>query len=243
MVSNNMLSDITFEQIEGNFWYAAYGPFRVIMMKDCGYINATKLCSSGGKDYKLWARNSIAKELIESLSIKMNGVQASEITYGNFKELDLPLQHTDGTIIPSAFNPCKTIHTSHETIADKLISGTYCHPLLVPHIACWVSADFAIMVSELVNGCISQEYKYKLNAMQLQLEQTTKSKIEADKELANQQIELDMLTQLELQHRRAYIISEIMKLDATLAKTKAEEDARKKGTSNSNLVKLPRLHN
>src|SRR5271156_2163097 len=37
-----------------------------------------------------------------------------------------------------------------------------------------------------------------------------------------------MLAELELQHRRAYVISEIMKLDAELAKTKAEEDARKK---------------
>src|SRR5271156_3747403 len=104
-----MLHDIAFQQITGNCWYAAYGPFRVVMMKDSGYINATKLCSSGDKDYKLWARNSITKELIESLSIKMNGVQASKNTHGNFKELDLPLQHTHGTIILSVFYPCKTI--------------------------------------------------------------------------------------------------------------------------------------
>src|SRR5271156_2634396 len=110
----------------------------------------------------------------------MNGVQASENKHGNFEELDLALQHVDGTIIPSALYPCKTIHTSHQTVVDKVISGTYCHPLLVPHIACWVSADFSIMVSELVNGFIAHEYKHKLDAMQLQLEQTTKSKIEAD---------------------------------------------------------------
>ena len=47
-----MISELVFDQIEGNFWYATYGPFRVIMMKDTGYVNATKVCSSGGKKYK-----------------------------------------------------------------------------------------------------------------------------------------------------------------------------------------------
>ena len=80
----------------------------------------------------------------------------------------------------------------------------------------------------MVNGYITQQYKHKLNIIQLQLDEATKSKGEAEEELANQQAQLDMLTELALQHRWAYIISEIMKLDAELAKTKAEEDARKK---------------
>src|SRR5271156_6335461 len=50
---------------------------------------------------------------------------ALENTHGNFEELDLPLQHADGTIIPSAFYPCKRIQTSHQTAVDKLISGTH----------------------------------------------------------------------------------------------------------------------
>ena len=56
---------------------------------------------------------------------------------------------------------------------DRLISGTYCHPDLIPHIACWVSVDFAMKVSKVVNGYITQEYKNKLGAMQSQLEQAT----------------------------------------------------------------------
>ena len=62
-----MLSEIAFEQIDGNFWFAAYGPFRVVMMKDTGYINATKMCSSGGKDYKDWSRLKSSYQLIQSL--------------------------------------------------------------------------------------------------------------------------------------------------------------------------------
>src|SRR3981189_116674 len=46
------LADIAYEQIVGKFWYGHYGQFRVVMMKDCGFINATKLCSDGGKDLK-----------------------------------------------------------------------------------------------------------------------------------------------------------------------------------------------
>ena len=69
-----MLSEIAFEQIEDNYWYAAYGPFRVIMMKDTGYINATKLCSSGGKDYNLWARNNAGKVLVDAVSKKLTEV-------------------------------------------------------------------------------------------------------------------------------------------------------------------------
>ena len=31
-----------------------------------------------------------------------------------------------------------------------LINGTYVYPLLIPHIASWISEDFAIKVSEIV---------------------------------------------------------------------------------------------
>src|SRR5271156_1201016 len=62
-----MLNDIAFKQITANYWHAAYGPFRVVMMKDSGYINATKLCISGGKEYKNWSRLQSSQELIQSL--------------------------------------------------------------------------------------------------------------------------------------------------------------------------------
>ena len=46
-----MISEVAFEQIQDNYWYGAYGEFRVIMMKDTGYINATKMCNDGGKNF------------------------------------------------------------------------------------------------------------------------------------------------------------------------------------------------
>src|SRR3977135_1317018 len=55
------LSDIAYEQIEGNFWYGCYGVFRVVMMKGCGFINATRLCSDGNKELKHWYENQVVR--------------------------------------------------------------------------------------------------------------------------------------------------------------------------------------
>ena len=65
------LADIAYEQIAGKFWYGSYGVFRVIIMKDCGFINATRLCSDGGKELKHWYENQISKELLQCLATKL----------------------------------------------------------------------------------------------------------------------------------------------------------------------------
>src|SRR3977135_2820808 len=109
-----MISDLVFDQIEGNFWYAAYGPFRVVMMKDTGYINASKMCSSGGKDYCDWLKNKSSKELIKALEQQM--VQENS---------NLPLENTDARIIGSVISSCKKINTGNKTEIDCIISGTY----------------------------------------------------------------------------------------------------------------------
>src|SRR3981189_2898860 len=110
-----MLSELVFEQIDGNFWYAAYGPFRVIMMKDTGYINATKLCSSGGKIYTKWSRLNGSQELIQALERNM----ALENTHGSASST---LEKADDQIWSSAFPSCKTFITANYTEVDCLIS-------------------------------------------------------------------------------------------------------------------------
>jgi KilA-N domain len=62
-----MLSCLAYEQINGNYWYAAYDEFNIIMMKDNSFVNATKLCSSRGRDYRNWLRQDQTKELIKYL--------------------------------------------------------------------------------------------------------------------------------------------------------------------------------
>src|SRR3981189_3193668 len=65
------LADIAYEQIASKFWYGNYGVFCVIIMKDCGFINATRLCIDGGKELKHWCENQISKELLKCLAMKL----------------------------------------------------------------------------------------------------------------------------------------------------------------------------
>src|SRR5271156_79522 len=166
-----MLSDIAFEQIVGNFWYGAYGPCRVVMMKDTGYINASKLCSSGGKEYREWARLKNSQELISVLE----GHKASVNTQEHFEEFNLTLLNSNRMIPRLLSPPCIFLQTANSSAEEKLISGTYCHPDLIPSIAGWISPIFQIMVNRVVNRCITQQYKDKLNMIQLQLDEATKS--------------------------------------------------------------------
>src|SRR3977135_1972039 len=179
-----MLSELVFEQIEGNFWYAAYGPFRVIMMKDTGYVNATKLCKSGGKDYKDWSRLKGSHELIHAIE--------NELALEN----TLPISNVQ--ICTMQKLACKQVQTRNRSDEGQQISGTYCHPDLIPHIACWISPDFALKVSKIVNGYITMEYKahlaaakQELHGKQLALEHATELREAAtlDAYRAQQQVE------------------------------------------------------
>jgi hypothetical protein len=124
---------VTFEPINEKYSNARYGEFDVIMDMTTGYINATKLCAQGGKLMKNWLSNDSSKELMKELEETIN--------------LSLENQ-TKISILVS----CSSF---------GYIKGTYVHPDLIPHIACWVSTKFAIKVSKIINewAQASQENK------------------------------------------------------------------------------------
>src|SRR3981189_1367012 len=136
------------------------------MMKDTGYTNATKMCSSGGKEYFRWRRLQSSAELIQALERNM-ALKNTQVTSAS------TLEDANHQIWRLASPPCIFVKTDNNTPTDQLKSGTYCHPVLIPHIACWVSVDFALKVSKVVNGYIAQEYKSKVGALELQLDQAT----------------------------------------------------------------------
>ena len=144
-----MISEVAFEQISGNYWYGAYGPFRVVMLKDTGYINATKMCTSGGKVYSKWTRLKTSAELIQAFE----NIQALENRHDTNT---LTLRDTDDQIWSSAF---KCITTGNQSEEDKLISGTYIHPDLVPSVAGWVSPNFQLMANRVVNNTLHYNIK------------------------------------------------------------------------------------
>ena len=60
-----MLSEVCYQQIEGDFYYGWYGGFNVVMMKSNGYVNATKLCADGGRRFQHWKDNNHVRDLIQ----------------------------------------------------------------------------------------------------------------------------------------------------------------------------------
>ena len=61
---NNTITKLEYEKIDDVYSKAKYAGFDVIMNMESGYINATKLCSDGGKLMKNWLQNNGNKELI-----------------------------------------------------------------------------------------------------------------------------------------------------------------------------------
>ena len=109
------------------------------------------MCSDAGKRFHEGKSNKQA--LLHTLEEMLGTGEASNFTYGDEAKA-LRNSETGNTV-----SVCKCITTENITAEDKLISGTYCHPLLVPHIACWVSADFAVMDIEVVNNYFIVENK------------------------------------------------------------------------------------
>jgi hypothetical protein len=160
LLSRKMLSEVAFEQIKDNYYYGAYGEFRVIMDKSNGYVNATKMCSSGGKDYDKWSRLKSSHELIQTLENNM----ALENTHGNHENFENVLGDGNPQIWGLPSLPCKVVHTLNQTDQERIISGTYCHPDLVPSIAGWISPIFQLKANRVVNKFILEEYRVKLAA-------------------------------------------------------------------------------
>ncbi|HSA76206.1 MAG TPA: KilA-N domain-containing protein [Nitrosarchaeum sp.] len=122
------LTEIIFEYVSDEKEYAR-GKYGdfEVIMNKDGYVNATKLCSSEEKRFKKWLENKSSKELINEVEKNLMARKR-------------------------AINIIK--------IGGKIgtqISGTYVHPLLIPHIASWISPKFAVKVSQIVNEYIINE--------------------------------------------------------------------------------------
>ncbi len=87
MQSNNTIIDITdiaYQQIKGNYYWAQYGDFKVIMDKSTGYINATQLCGQATtkegkkKEFFTWKQNNVSDELIKEVSASL-GIPRDEL--------------------------------------------------------------------------------------------------------------------------------------------------------------------
>jgi hypothetical protein len=156
----NTLRDLIFENIDDKYAWGNYGEFKVMMMRENGYINVTKLCKEGGKEFFTWKQNKSSELFLEAV----------------FPALGIPRA---GLLI--------TINSGN---TDTLIRGTYAHPELVPHIASWVSASFAIKVSRIVNEYFVKEEKERC------------ARLEAEKNVLQGE-KSDLIKSFEEERRRA----------------------------------------
>lgn len=160
------LSKIIFEHINDKYAYGKYDEFKVIIMKENRYINATKLCNETGKSFKHWLENANSKNLIEEV----------EKTF---------------TAGYPAVNKKSTIMVQGGKGTNGLINGTYVHELLIPHIASWISPSFAIKVSKIVNSFIVKEYQDSIKEKDDKISELEKilKNIERQNKIANEKLD------------------------------------------------------
>jgi len=59
------LKQVCYEHIKDSFYYGLFGDFKLVIDKNTGCFNATKLCDLTGKNFRNWARLQHSKALIE----------------------------------------------------------------------------------------------------------------------------------------------------------------------------------
>jgi hypothetical protein len=133
---NLAITQLITKNIDEKYAFAKYGNIEVVIMKSNGYINASKLCTLGGKRFVNWIRLENAQELIKEVENEIN----TEVS-------DLRLR----------LSPVISIKGGN----DQSLTGSYVHPDLVVHVASWLSPKFAIMVSKIVNNYIISEFERK----------------------------------------------------------------------------------
>ena len=137
------------------FIKTTYNDISVLIEKDSGYYNATKICKDNGKRFGNLSQNSDFKDMILSVSA--------------------------GAGIPA----CGLIMKINEDIPDahKDVRGTYIHPLLVNYVCQWANKAYAVKVSIMMN-LINEEAKLKCSTFESQLE-TEKRFVETLKDKNN----------------------------------------------------------
>ncbi|CAI2358705.1 KilA-N DNA-binding domain-containing protein [uncultured virus] len=116
----------TYKTIE--YCNGKYGDFEVIIRKDNGYINVTKLLAKYGKEIAGWHRLIASKIHLEKVCSHLGCARD-----------DLSIELLGG----------------NKTVAA--ISGTYYHPLLIPQIITWAKPEFGIESSMIVNQFMGQK--------------------------------------------------------------------------------------
>ncbi|CCU56358.1 N1R/p28-like protein [Mythimna separata entomopoxvirus 'L'] len=150
----NSLNDICYEHIKDSFYYSVFGDFKLIIDKNTGYFNATKLCKDGGKKFYNWSRLDKSKDLINYFNINCHD---SYLMRENFNKKYIKIIENN--------NVMYEIIGNKQTEENKLIVGTYVSEDLILSISNWISNEFYNQCNKIVKKYFIEEYNknYKNN--------------------------------------------------------------------------------
>lgn len=129
---------IIFKDINDKFAYGMYLDIEVIIMKENGYINATRLCSDIskiiGKDkrFRDWKRISTTQDYINVID----------------SDLKQQAMNLAGSIIENNKTPFE----------ENYLRGHYIHRYLITHLASWISPLYGLKVSKIVDEYYINKY-------------------------------------------------------------------------------------
>ena len=152
------LADVSYQQIDGDYWYGWYMDLRIVINKATGWVNATKFCNDYGKHYYHWTQKKQAKELISAIE-----QEAADI-YGG------PTEFRGSTMgsLSTRFNWFVLIKGGKSN-TDHLTNGTYIIPDLVPALAMWISSRFFIKACRIVNNYITAYWRDNCELLKKQI--------------------------------------------------------------------------
>ncbi|GFX55754.1 putative KilA-N domain-containing protein 006L [Trichonephila clavipes] len=127
------LIDVCYKQIKDNFYSGLFGDFRLVIDKNTGCFNATKLCNSGGKKFKHWTMLEKSKRLMNYYESKSCGRDPDRSFY--------------------------EIREQNNDELNKQITGQYVRQELILDIASWISVEFYDKCNSIILNYFVNEYK------------------------------------------------------------------------------------
>ena len=130
------------ELIGGDFGYAQYDKYKVVINMQSAFINATKLCRDYGKEGKKvlanWFQSKHAVDLMSN--IKQAMVEYNQVEPGDYNLYTLQSESPIGKS------------------GNGIVTGIYVRSILVPHILSWADpAYFGVRCGEIVNEYVSKQ--------------------------------------------------------------------------------------
>ncbi|GFU20143.1 putative KilA-N domain-containing protein 006L [Trichonephila clavipes] len=127
------LNDICYEQIKDNFYYGLFGDFRLVIDKNTGCFNATKLCQLDGKQFYNWTRLERSKNLMKYFETKS---RPSDVRSGVYE-----------------------VKGDNNDALNKQITGQYVRQELILDIASWISVESYVRCHRVILNYFVNEYK------------------------------------------------------------------------------------